>query len=102
MSRHRWEGGDLLLDLRVQPRAARDELVAGASGPRLRVRAPAVDDRANVAAIAWLAQAFGVARSQVALERGQRSREKRFRIRAPARLPAELGIEAAPSSRPPR
>ena len=91
---HRWDGSDLLLELRVQPRAARDELVSGPAGPRLRLRAPAVDDRANLAAVAWLAEAFGVSKSQVALERGQRSRDKRFRIRTPARLPPELGIAA--------
>jgi hypothetical protein len=85
-----WDGADLLLELRVQARAARDELVAAQPRPRLRLRAPAVEGRANEAAIAWLADAFGVARSQVALLRGHRSRDKLFRIHAPARLPAAL------------
>ena len=85
-----WDGPDLLIELRVQPRAARDELVPAQPRPRLRLRAPAVDGRANDAAIAWLAEACGVARSHVALVRGHRSRDKLFRIRAPVRLPAAL------------
>lgn len=95
LSAYRWEGEDLLLEVRVQPRAARDELVAAQPRPRLRVRAPALEDRANQAAIMVLAAAFGVARGRVALERGERGRCKLFRISAPARLPADLGIPAA-------
>lgn len=97
---YRWDGEDLLLELRVQPRAARDELVDAASHPRLRLRAPAVDDRANLAAIEWLAGAFGVSRARVAIVRGQRGRDKVFRIHAPACMPAELGI--AHASKPDR
>jgi uncharacterized protein (TIGR00251 family) len=94
----RWDGADLLLELRVQPRAAQDELVDAQPRPRLRVRAPAVDDRANLAAIEWLAEAFGVAKAQVAIVRGQRGRDKLFRIHAPARVPVGLGIAPAPAS----
>lgn len=82
-----WDGDDLVLEVRVQPRASQDELVPATDGVRLRLRAPAVEGRANEAAIAWLADACGVARSRVALEQGARGRTKRFRIRAPTRLP---------------
>ena len=97
MAWHRWDAGDLLLELRVQPRAARDELVATLPRPRLRVQAPATDDRANRAAIEWLARAFGVAKTSVELVRGRRGRDKQFRIRTPAHVPAELGIVRSPA-----
>ena len=94
MSAHppfRWDGDDLVLELRVQPRASADQIV-GVVGDRLRVRvtAPPVDDAANRRVIALLAKEFGVARSRVALIAGAASREKRVRVAAPARLPAWL------------
>lgn len=50
--------------------------------------APAVDDKANRALLALLVRDFGIARSGAVLERGQRGRLKRVRLRRPARLPA--------------
>jgi uncharacterized protein YggU (UPF0235/DUF167 family) len=67
----------------VQPRAAQDELIDAQPRPRLRGSRTAVDDRANLAAIEWLAEAFGVAKAQVEIVRGQRGRDKLFRIHAP-------------------
>ncbi|MFC6009601.1 DUF167 domain-containing protein [Nocardia lasii] len=46
----------------------------------LYVRAPAVEGKANKAAIELLAQHFGVAKSAVRLEAGATSRFKRFDI----------------------
>jgi hypothetical protein len=87
----RRDGADLLLELRVQPRAARDEF-AGLHGSRVRVRlrAPPVDGRANAALIAFLADACGVPRARVSVEHGLAGRDKRVRIRAPGRLPPAL------------
>ena len=51
--------------------------------------APAVEDRANEALVAFLAEALGVAKRDVVLVAGARSREKRVEVRAeadPARL----------------
>ncbi len=88
---HRWEGGDLVLELRVQPRASRDE-VCGPHGERLRLRltAPPVGGQANAHLCRFLASLFGVPPSAVRVERGLSGREKRVRIRAPRRLPAWL------------
>ncbi|MCM6776209.1 DUF167 domain-containing protein [Nocardia sp. CDC159] len=47
---------------------------------RLYVRAPAVEGKANKAAIELLAQHFGVAKSRVRLTAGATSRFKRFEI----------------------
>jgi uncharacterized protein (TIGR00251 family) len=84
----RWDGEDLILELRVQPRASRDE-IAGVHGGRLRVRltAPPVDGKANERLRRLLGRAFGVGRTRVAIEAGAAGREKRVRIHHPARLP---------------
>ena len=85
---YRWDEESLVLTLRVQPRARRDELV-GPHGDafRVRVKAPPVDGRANTHLAAFLAQAFGVKPSSVTVEAGQTGRRKRVRIRSPRRLP---------------
>lgn len=77
----RRDGRDLVIELRVQPRAHRSEF-AGLHGGRVRVRlqAPPVDGRANAALVEFLAEAFSVPRAQVAIESGLASRDKRVRI----------------------
>jgi len=78
----RRDGRDLVIELRVQPRAHRSEF-AGLHGGRVRVRlrAPPVDGRANAALVEFLAYAFSVPRAQVVIESGLASRDKRVRIR---------------------
>ncbi len=69
------------LDVRVIPRAARDELAGMRDGRLLvRVSAPPVDGKANAAVCALLAKAAGVPKGAVAVVRGERAREKRVRI----------------------
>lgn len=89
MSWFRWDGDDLLLDCHLQPKASRDEF-AWLHGGRLKIRisAPPLDGRANAQLLGFLADAFGVPRSQVELESGELNRHKRVRVRAPRRLPA--------------
>jgi hypothetical protein len=67
--------------IHVSPRARR-EGVGGRHGEALRVavRAPPEGGRANAACVAALADAFGVAARQVALDPGSRGRRKRVRI----------------------
>jgi len=90
---YRWEGEALLLTLRVQPRASRDEIV-GPHGESLKVRitAPPVEGKANAHLLKFLAKAFGVSRAAVELLGGESAREKRVRIVRPAKLPAETRI----------
>ena len=70
MGAGRRDGGDLLIDVRVQPRASRTEF-AGVIGDRLRIRlqAPPVDGRANAALVEFLAEAFGAPRAAMAAAR---------------------------------
>lgn len=88
MSWYRWDGDDLLLQVRVQPRASCDEL-GEALGDQLKIRitAPPVDGKANDHLIRFLAKTFGVPKGQVHLESGASSRNKQLRIEAPRILP---------------
>jgi uncharacterized protein (TIGR00251 family) len=85
---YRWDGTDLLLQLKLQPKASRDAF-ADEQHDRLRVRitAPPVDGKANTHLVAWLARQFGVAKSSVSIESGLCSPLKRVRVRSPARIP---------------
>ncbi|WP_184334177.1 DUF167 family protein [Povalibacter uvarum] len=87
-----WRGTALMLELQVQPGAARDEIV-GAHGDRLKVRitAPPVDGRANQHLIQWLADVFDVPRARITLVRGATGRSKTLCIESPARLPPQIG-----------
>lgn len=88
---YRWDGRDLVLRVRVQPRAASDEL-AGVVGSRLRLRvtSPPVDGKANSHVVRFLAELFRVARSHVEIETGLAGREKTVRIREPRRVPEPI------------
>lgn len=93
----RREGADLVLELRVQPRAARTGF-AGLHGDRLRLRlnAPPVDGRANAALVEFLARAFGAPRASVTIEQGLTGRDKRVRIHGATVLPAAVQSALAP------
>lgn len=88
---YRWQDGDLLLRLCVQPHARNDELV-GPAGDHFKVRitAPPVEGKANDHLRRYLARLFGVPLSQVELVAGGQARLKRMRIRAPTRLPEAI------------
>jgi uncharacterized protein len=87
----RRDGADWLLDVRVQPRASRTEF-AGLFGDRLRVRlnAPPVDGRANAALVAFVAEACGLPRGRVTLERGATGRDKCLRLHGMEAVPPAL------------
>lgn len=87
----RWDGADLLLELRVIPRSRHTALAGTRQGRLLlRLQAPPVDGKANAAIERWFADLFGVGREAVTIEAGTRNRDKRLRIERPERLPAEL------------
>lgn len=88
---YRWDGADLLLHIKVIPKASSDELAGVQEGHmRVRITAPPVDGKANVHLVRWLAKLFGVARSNIAIEAGTLGRTKRIRVRSPASLPDEI------------
>ena len=71
----------VLLTVRVQPRASRDE-VAGAIEGALKIRlcAPAAENRANEALAEFLAAVLKVPKSSVRILSGERGRTKRVEI----------------------
>ena len=79
----------LLLDVRVQPRASRDEIVGFQADGRLKIRitAPPVDGKANDHLIRFLADQFAVPLRRIRLVGGENNRNKRIEITAPARNP---------------
>ena len=71
----------MVLELHVQPGAARNEFV-GRHGERLKVRltARAIDGKANAALIEFLAGHYGVAKRDIRIVAGLKSRDKRVVI----------------------
>jgi uncharacterized protein len=85
------DDGAWLLSIHAHPGAKRTE-VAGLHGEalKIRVKAPALEDRANEALAEFIAERLGVARRDVTLVSGARSREKRFAVRGAGVDPARL------------
>jgi len=85
---YQWQGKDLLLRIKVQPKASKDELseILG-DYLKIRITAPPVDGKANKHLIAFLAKTFKVTKSKVELISGETGREKRIKISSPKFLP---------------
>ena len=89
--------GSAIFSVRVQPRASKDEIAGEMAGAlKVRLQAPAVEDRANEALIAFLAQLLKTPKSAVRILSGERSRTKRVEIRGvmPQQILALLPREA--------
>jgi uncharacterized protein len=82
-----WQEQDLLLFCHLQPGASKTEF-AGLHGDRLKIRikAPAVDGKANAALISFLSDEFSVAKNQIKIEQGELGRQKNIRIVMPKRI----------------
>jgi uncharacterized protein (TIGR00251 family) len=83
------------LRVRVQPRAARDEIVGERDGALVvRVSAPPAEGRANDAVCALIARSLRVGRTRVRVVRGHRGRDKIVHVEgvAPAELRSRLGL----------
>jgi uncharacterized protein len=83
------------ISVRVQARAAREEIVGVRAGALIvRLTAPPVDGRANEALCRLLARRLAVAKTRVAVVRGAGSRDKLVRVEgvSAAQLARELGL----------
>ncbi|MEY2810658.1 MAG: hypothetical protein RLZ66_2169 [Pseudomonadota bacterium] len=77
------KSGDVIVDIHVIPNAARTQAEGVHDGAlRVRLHAPPVDGKANLALMAWLATSLGVAKNKVSLVRGQTSKRKQLRVSA--------------------
>jgi uncharacterized protein (TIGR00251 family) len=85
--------------VRLQPRAARDEIAGERAGAALvRVTEPPLEGRANAALVKLIAKRAGVAKSRVSIVRGARSREKLVLVEGmgEAELRCALGLDEGP------
>jgi len=83
-----WQDGDLILNIKVQPRASKDgfaEIIGNAI--KLRITAAPVDGKANQHLITLLAKIFKVTRDQVEILNGKSGRDKRIKVIQPKQLP---------------
>ena len=74
--------GGVVFSVRVQPRASKNE-VAGELGGALKIRlqAPAIENRANEALVEFLAHLLKTPKSAVRILSGDRRRTKRIEVR---------------------
>ena len=76
-------GEEILVEVRVVPRASRNEIVGWDEAGRLRIRVTSapVDGAANKALLKFLASALGVAAGKLRVSRGESSRQKTLAVR---------------------
>ena len=86
----------LKLSLHVQPNARRSE-IAGLHGDALKIRiaAPAVDNKANTELVDFLSKSLGIPKSAIVIRRGTSGRHKVLEIYGGPELKAKLDALAA-------
>lgn len=84
-----WDNNDLILRLRIQPKASRDAFIApyGDNHYKVTISSPPIGGKANEQLIRFLSKQFGLPRSRISLESGERSRSKSLRLKSPTKLP---------------
>ncbi len=80
---HAQKDGRVLVEVHVMPNAAKTQAQGLHDGAlRVRLHAPPVDGKANLALQAWLAQTLGIPKSAVELVRGASARRKQLCVAA--------------------
>ena len=91
-----WESGDLLPSLHVQTGASVDKFAEILEDRiKLRIKAAAVDGKANEAVINFLSKEFRTPKSCVQILHGHWNKQKLVLIHMPGRLPQLPGLERA-------
>src|SRR5712664_2932843 len=76
------QDGAVVLLVRVQPRASKDEIAGVMCGAlKVRLRAPALEDRANEALCEFLAELLKTPKAAVRILSGHHTRSKRVEVR---------------------
>jgi hypothetical protein len=74
--------GAVIFSVRVQPRASKDEVAGVMDGAlKVRLRAPALEDRANEALCEYIAELLKTPKAAVRILSGHHSRSKRVEVR---------------------
>jgi uncharacterized protein (TIGR00251 family) len=77
----------LVFRVRVQPRSSKNEIAGMVEGAlKVRLQAPALEDRANEALIDFLAELLKTPKAAVRILSGHRSRNKRVEVRGVSKL----------------
>jgi uncharacterized protein (TIGR00251 family) len=88
------------LAVHVQPRAARSEVVGEHGGAlKIRLAAPPVDNAANEALVAFVAERLGLPRRQVRLVGGLTNRRKLLEIEGMDAATVAAKLQPAPQAR---
>src|SRR5258705_5521908 len=78
----RGQEGSVIFPVRVQPRASKDEIAGVMNGAlKVRLRAPALEDRANESLCEYLAELLTTPKAAVSILSGHPSRSKRVEVR---------------------
>jgi len=81
MRPYRTDDQGLWISVRLQPKASRTQLGEFKEGAwQLKVMSPPVDGAANKEAIKFLSKTFKCPKTQIHLEKGEKSRDKLFRL----------------------
>ena len=87
--------GTVTFAVRVQPRASRDEIAGVMNGAlKIRLCAPAVENRANESLVEYLAGVLKTSKSAVRIRSGEQSRTKRIEIFGVTRQQIENLLQA--------
>lgn len=92
-----WQGNDLILSCRLQPKAVKDEFTSIGEGQlKIRITAAPIDGKANRHLVKYLAKQFKVPQERVTIMSGENSRLKRIKITRPQCIPEALGLDFPP------
>ncbi|MBW8184409.1 DUF167 family protein YggU [Shewanella nanhaiensis] len=82
---------DLLLNLYIQPKASRDQIV-GVHGEELKIAitAPPVDGKANAHLIKYLSKAFKAPKGDIIILKGEQGRHKQVKVISPKIIPESV------------
>jgi len=83
----RWQGEDLILELKVIPKSTIDRLEVDTDQLKLKIRAMPIDGKANQYLKKFLGKLFSVPQTRVLVEKGQNQSHKSVRIIQPGSLP---------------
>lgn len=88
---YRLDNDGLLLDCHIQPGARQDE-ICGLHDKALKIRisAPASDNRANRQLIGFLSKTLSLPKSRITIVKGEHSRQKTVKLEGVDRLPPGL------------
>ena len=71
----------IILPVRIQPRASKDEIVGEYNGAlKIKLTSPPVEGEANRRCIEFLSKRFKIAKSQLEIIKGEKSKDKLIKI----------------------